>query len=111
MKESHCDLSSLKQHLGHHLGRRSVHVLLHQLEAPVGELLQPGILAHHQLPVQVYAHGLILLQEPLDLIVCLCVLVLNNQFTPSMANLCILLLEMVSLLETMQCLGAQGLLL
>lgn len=33
-------------------------MFLHQLKAPVGKLLLPGILAHHQLPIEVYAHGL-----------------------------------------------------
>lgn len=54
-------ITSLEQHFGHHLGGCFVHVSLYQLKAPVGKLLQPGILTHHQLPVEVYAHGLILL--------------------------------------------------
>ena len=50
-------------------------------------MLLPWILTQHQLPVEVDAHGLILLKEPLHVSVRFCVFVLNNEFTPAMANL------------------------
>lgn len=51
-------ITSSKQHLSHQLRRGSVHLAPSPLEAPAGELLLPGILAHHQLPVEVDTHGL-----------------------------------------------------
>lgn len=74
-------------------------------------MLLPWILTQHQLPVEVDAHGLILLKEPLHVSVRFCVFVLNNEFTPAMANLGILLREAVYPLKALQSSWSHSLLL